>query len=137
LEEDRPRDRVRKRQRRGTNINRRPPGAPGLRGGGDAAYGKPPPAGLSAECRPDFRVFREASRRQLRKSETSIATDFEHAATGSLERYFDIRMRLGNDIPHLTGAFVIASSPAVFDLDLHALDLLFASYGMVPAALPI
>ena len=56
--------------------------------------------------------------------QSSIDRDFKHPATAPLQRHLGGLVGLKDLIPRRTGAWLIASHTAIFDLDMHLLCLL-------------
>src|SRR5579859_7894678 len=79
-----------------------------------------------AETAGDFVVARKPARRFLGERESAVDLDFENAAARSAKRYLRRGLPFEQQIPRRTGARLIASLAAVFDLDLHRTDLAMA-----------
>ncbi len=81
-----------------------------------------------AEGAQRFLVRRETASRLLREAELAVHRDLKHSTTGLVQRHLRVRMGVENQVPHPTGAWLIASLSAIFDLDLHAVGLPIDGY---------
>lgn len=64
-------------------------------------------------------VVRERPGAPLGVAQRAVNGDLEHPAAGFLQRDLGVRMARGNQGAGRTGARLVASHAAVFDLDLH------------------
>jgi hypothetical protein len=81
----------------------------------------------SAQTASQFFVAGEPTRRFLRERKSAVDADFEDATAGSAETDVRRRSQLEDEFPRRTGARLISSMAAIFDLDLHELNLATAS----------
>src|SRR5947207_12530848 len=77
----------------------------------------------SAQTGRQFFVVGEATCRFLREREPAVNPDFEDATARSAKSYFRRGSQLEDQFPRRTGARLIASLAAIFDLDFHDIDL--------------
>jgi hypothetical protein len=73
----------------------------------------------SAETVDHFLVAGEPARRLLREREPTVNLDFEDAAAGAAKTDVSRGSPFEQQIPRRTGARLVASLSAVFDLDFH------------------
>jgi hypothetical protein len=77
----------------------------------------------SAQTVHQFFVAGESTSRFLRERESAVNPDFEDSTAGSAKTYFCRGSEFEDQFPRRTGARLISSLAAIFDLDFHEIDL--------------
>ena len=77
----------------------------------------------SAQTVHQFFVTGKSTRRFLGERESAVNPDFEDSAAGSAKTYFCRGSLVEDQFPRRTGARLISSLAAIFDLDFHEIDL--------------
>jgi hypothetical protein len=77
----------------------------------------------SAQTGHQFVVAGKPARCLLRERKPAVNADFEHAPAGSAKIDLCRGSQFEEQVPRRTGARLIASLAAIFDLDLHEIDL--------------
>ena len=81
---------------------------------------------------------RETAGRLLREAQPPIHRDLEHAAPALAQPHIGSRRLRQDQVPRLTGARLVASHAAVFDLDLHGwVPLCYAHVGEAIGMAPL
>jgi hypothetical protein len=78
---------------------------------------------LSAETAGDLFAGRKAAGRLLGVRQSAVNANFEDAAARPPQAHLRRGLQLDDQFPRLTGARLVASLTAIFDLDLHELVL--------------
>jgi hypothetical protein len=89
---------------------------------------------ISTDRGQHLNVGRKRSGRLLGISQPSVNGNFKHSATAALQGHGGSRLRLHNQIPRRTGAWLVASYAAIFDLDIHFPSLLVRTAFIYAAA---